>query len=154
MSDEHAEKLTAIDDFDLGELAAANTAELAIIHPKTKAETGWVWTFAGPGHPQTQELWNKLGMRDRAKDFANDKAIRSGRDPKIPTNPELVEINVPRYAGRALHFTPVKLNGRMIEFSPEEAHRLLKNPNYGWLWVQVYNFLNAEDSFIEASPTT
>ena len=156
MPDEHAEKqsISTIDDFDLGDLAAEHTAELAIVNPRTKLPTTWVWTFAGPGHPATRAVQNKMGMRDRAEAFAERKAVQAGRDPKIPSNDELAEVNVHRISGRVLHFTSVKLNGRQIEFSPDEAHALLKDPNYGWLWLQCYNFLNAEDSFIKASPTT
>lgn len=156
MSDEHAEKQSAstIDDFDLGDLAAADTAEMAVTHPVTKIPTTWIWTFAGPGHPATLAVQNKMGMRDRAEAFAERKALQTGRDPKIPSNPELAEVNVRRVSGRALHFTPVKLGGREIQFSPDEAHALLKDPKYSWLWVQAFNFINAEDSFIGASPTT
>ena len=144
----------AEDIFDLGDYAAADTAEMVVINPKTKEPTTWVWTFAGPGHPVAVALVDRLGMKQRAEATATEKAYRSGRDPKIKTTSEQIEDNVLRVSGRVLNFTPARINGQDLKFSPEEAHRILKDPHFGWLWIQAYNFNAEEDAFIKGSPTT
>jgi hypothetical protein len=152
MSENHDAAAVAEDDlFDIGELAAADTADMTVIHPKSKLPTTWVWTFAGPGHAQTIALNDEIGQADRAEAFQERKAIQSGRDPKARRNAELIEINVRRYSGRVLNFTPARLNGEDLRFTPKEAHRILKDPKYGWLWTQVFNFLRDEDVFITSS---
>ncbi len=157
MGDVHSTPLSNghdIEILDIGELAAADTIDYAIIHPITKMPTNWVWTFAGPGHPTFQALSNALGMKDRAEGFADQRALLGGRTPKIKTTPEIVEDNVQRIAGRTLNFTPAKINGEDLRFSSETAHRILKNPKYGWLYTQLFNLLREEDVFIKGSPQT
>ncbi len=152
MGDARAQPLSNghdIEILDIGELAAADTAEMTVQHPVTKMPTTWVWTFAGPGHPTFQALSNALGLKDRAEGFADQRAMLGGRTPKIKTTQEIVEDNVRRISGRTLNFTPAKINGEDLRFSPEAAERILKNPKYGWLYTQAYNFLRDEDVFIK-----
>jgi hypothetical protein len=143
-----------IEILDIGELAAADTVEMTIIHPLTKMPTTWVWTFAGGNHPTFLALSNALGMKDRAEGFADQRALLGGRAPKIKSTQEIIEDNVRRIAGRTLDFTPAKINGEDLRFSPETAHRILKDPKYGWLYTQIFNFLRDEDVFIKGSPTS
>ncbi len=155
MGDVHPKPLSNghdIEILDIGELAAADTVEMTVIHPRSKMPTTWVWTFAGPGHPMFQALSNALGMKDRAEGFADQRALLGGRTPKVKSTDEIVEDNVRRIAGRTLNFTPAKLNGEDLRFSPEAAHRILKDPKYGWLYTQMFNFLRDEDVFIKDSP--
>jgi hypothetical protein len=143
-----------VEILDIGELAATDTAEMTVIHPLTKMPTTWVWTFAGPGHPTFLALSNALGMKDRAEGFADQRAMLGGRTPKIKSTQEIIEDNVRRIAGRTLDFTPAKINGEDLRFSTETAHRILKDPKYGWLYTQIFNFLRDEDVFIKGSPTS
>jgi hypothetical protein len=138
--------------FDLGDFAAAQTSEMTVINPITKMPTTWVWTFAGPGHPDTVSLTRRLGMKAAAEANATEKAWRSGREPKIKDTSEQIEDNVLRVSGRALNFTPAKINGQDLRFSRAEAHRILKDPDFGWLWIQAWNFTREDDAFIKGSP--
>ena len=54
-------------DFNLGLLDALDTADLEVCHPATGQPTGWVITFAGPGHPQTV-AFNERQLRKRMRE--------------------------------------------------------------------------------------
>lgn len=140
--------------FDLADLKAANTAELAIIHPVTKLATTWVWTFAGPGHPVTRALSERLGKKDRAEAFQREKAMFTGRDPKEKSNNEVIAENALRFGGRVLGWTPIVMNGQELAYSQQKAIEILADPDYGWLYTQVFNFLRDDETFLKSSKTT
>ena len=142
------------DIFDLGGLAMADTAEMAVINPLTKMPTNWVWTFAGPGHPVAVSLNEKMGHKDRAEAFQLSRAMAGGREPKAKTNAEIAADNALRLGGRVLGWTPCVINGKELIFSVDKAVEILRDPQYGWLYTQVFNFLREEEVFLKPSQTS
>lgn len=143
-------------DFDLGDLDARDEAELAIKHPSTGEVTTWVWTFYGPGHPKTVELANRVS-RDALRDLAAQKQARvNGKKWKEESQSidQLRADNVDSVVARTKTFTPVKLGGDTIEFSPDAAKQLLLDRKKGWLFTQVLEFLKEDESFIPPSATS
>ncbi|SHJ70025.1 hypothetical protein SAMN05444159_1263 [Bradyrhizobium lablabi] len=140
-------------DFDLGDLDARDEAELAIKHPSTGEITTWVWTFYGPGHPKTIELANRVS-RDALRDLAAQKQARvNGKKWKEEEQSidHLRADNVASIVARTKTFTPVKISGETISFSPEAAIKLLLDRKKGWLFAQVMEFLKEDENFIHPS---
>jgi hypothetical protein len=142
-----------VTDFDLGDLDARDEAELAIKHPSTGEVTTWVWTFYGPGHPRTIEIANKVGREALQKLAAQNQARVNGKKWKEEdqTLDQVRAENVDNILARTKSFTPVKLEGKTIEFSPDTAKSLLLDRKKGWLLVQVMEFLAEEASFMQPS---
>lgn len=137
---------------NLSALRALDTAELHIKHPITGDETGWLWTIAGPGHPQTLAL-NEKQQREvlqtaRAKEQARVNGKKWVGDDKDPA--EIRDDNVSAIAGRVLGFGPIILtdDGVEITYSPEAAKKILADPAYGWVFKQVLDFLLDDAAFL------
>lgn len=146
---------TEINDFDLSQLESTDEGVLAIKDAKGKA-TGWLWTFYGPGHPKTVAVANRAAKRmlDEARD--KEKAQVNGKkwQPDEESFAELQKRNVRNIVDRLKTFTPVKLNGERIEFSPDKAAELLLDPRMGKLLGQVQAYLQAEESFTQPSASS
>lgn len=148
--------MTEANNFDLAELDASDEAELAIRHPSTGEATTWIWTFYGPGHPKTIEMANRIS-REALRDAAAQKQARvNGKKWKEdePTVDEVRATNADNILARTKSFTPVKLGGETINFSPEGAKTLLLDRKKGWLYAQVAEFLRDDEHFIKPSATS
>ena len=114
-------------DFDLSAMDAQDEGELVIRHPKTLEPTGWTWTFHGPGHPVTIELANRVAGASLKRAAARRQAQANGK--KWKEDEETLEQirveNVDNIVMRTKGFTPIKLDGELIEFSADAAKRLL-----------------------------
>lgn len=141
--------------FNLSALRALDTAPLDIKHPVTGDATGWIWTIAGPGHPQTlahAEKKQREGLLEaRMKEQAQVNRKKWRAEQKDPD--EVREENVGNIAARVVNFTPVILTdgGPETKYSPQEAFRLLLDPAYGWLFAQVIEFLLDDAAFFQRS---
>jgi hypothetical protein len=105
-------------NFDLSVVDAQDEGELVIRHPRTLEPTGWTWTFYGPGHAATIELANRVGGAALKKAAARRQAQANGKKWKEDEQ-SLEEIrveNVDNIVARTKGFTPIKLNGELIEF--------------------------------------
>jgi hypothetical protein len=142
-----------MNDFDLSEIDAQDEGLLDIKHPKTLEPTGWTWTFYGPGHPATIELSNRVAGAALKKAASRRQAQANGKKWKEDEQ-SLEEIraeNVDNILRRTKGFTPIKLDGQMIEFSTEAARGLLLDRKKGWLLEQVGEYLRDEANFIQPS---
>lgn len=143
-------------DFDLAALDARDEADLAIRHPTTNAVTTWIWTFYGPGHPKTVELADRISRQALHKQAAQRQAQVNGKKWKEEerTPDEVLTENVNSVVERTKSFTPVKINGEEMKFSPDAARNVLMDPKKGWLLRQIMDFLADEASFIQPSGKT
>jgi hypothetical protein len=143
-------------DFDLSTVDAKDEAELAIKHPKTAEPTGWKWTFYGPGHPKTIELANTVSREVLQEQREHRQAQLNGKKIKVEgqTLDDIRDKQVANIVARTKGFTPVKLDGQTIEFSPENATRLLLDRRKAWLLNQVSEYLGEDASFIQPSATS
>jgi hypothetical protein len=139
-------------DFDLSDLETGDEASLAIKDSAGRV-TGWIWTFFGPGHPKTVALSNRVSKKWLQEARDKEQAQVNGKKWK-PEDRSLDDVrseNVANIVERTKAFTPVKLNGVVIEFSPDAARRLLLDPRKGALLTQVSEFLKEEENFMKPS---
>jgi hypothetical protein len=143
-------------EFDLSAVDALDEGVLVIKHPKTLEPTGWIWTFYGPGHPVTIELSSRVAGAALKKAAARRQAQANGKKWKEDEE-SLEEIraeNVDNIVTRTKGFTPIKLDGQMIEFNADAARKLLLDRKKGWLLEQIAEYLRDEANFIQPSATS
>jgi hypothetical protein len=143
-------------DFDLSAVDAQDEGKLVIKHPKTLEPTGWTWTFYGPGHATTIELSNRVAGAALKKAAARRQAQANGKKWKEDEE-SLDQIrveNVDNIVTRTKGFSPIKLDGQLIEFSADAARRLLLDRKKGWLLEQITEYLRDEANFIQPSATS
>lgn len=142
----------AADIFDLDDLETGDEATLAIKDTAGHVTT-WIWTFYGPGHPKTQEIAKKASkkllneLKQQRQDRLNGKKVVVDQ----PSMDELRVENVDNIVARTKGFTPVRIKGETIEFSPETARKLLLDPYKGLLYKQVSEYLGEEENFTRPS---
>lgn len=145
------------DVLDVACLDAVDEGQLDIRHPVSGDPIGWIWTFFGPGHPDTVALADRVTRDALRKSAARRQAIANGRKWKEDDDQSLDDIrkeNVANIVARTKTFTPIKLNGELIEFSKDKAAALLLDRRKGWLFKQVTEYLQAEENFIQPSATS
>jgi hypothetical protein len=140
------------EDFDLSDLETGDEAQLAIKDSAGRVTT-WLWTFYGPGHPKTVAVANRLSKRwlQEARDKEQSSVNGKKWKPEERSLDDLRRENVANIVDRTKEFTPVKLNGSVIEFSPEKARELLLDPRKSALFVQISEFLREEENFMRPS---
>lgn len=138
-------------DFDIAELDAVDTAEM-VVHAGGRPTT-WVWTFAGPGHPQAVALANKLSRERLRKEAEKEQAQVNGRKWKSEEeSPEgLAKRNAEYVTDRLIGWSPVKFSGQDYPFTRENAVKLLIDPKKGALAMQALEFLADQRSFTPRS---
>jgi hypothetical protein len=144
--------------FDLSELAFIDTADMTVEHPATNEPTEWVITFAGPGHPTSVALQDEIAKRAIRTRQAQQQAQTNGRKwkPEDETPDSNREDNARYYAKRMLSWKPavrLERGAAAMEFSQENARKLLVDPRYVWLYRQITAFLAADAGFIKNSET-
>jgi hypothetical protein len=144
----------AAPEFDLSELDTGDESTLAIKDRAGKPTT-WLWTFYGPGHPKTVALSNRVSKKwlDEARAKEQAQANSKKWKPEERSLDDIRNENVANILERTKDFTPVKLNGEEIRFSPEAARRLLLDPRKGALFTQISEFLKEEENFMRPSAT-
>ena len=145
-------------DFDIDSLGAVDTAELRI-KSRDGTPTPWVWIIAGPGHPKTIELNDRVTAEMRARQKAQEAARVNGKKWKgdNETVEEARRRNIGNMADRVLGWTPenVKLAGEPYPFSRENVVRILMDPERGdTIIAQLGDFFDDERSFMKRSETT
>jgi hypothetical protein len=117
--------------------------------------TGWMWTFAGPGHPNAAAQSNRVARESLAKARAKEQAQTNGRKWKAPEQSpdELLEDNVNFVLERLLDWSGdiPTVNGEPYQFSHENARKLLMDRRKGALLQQAIEFILDENSFTKRS---
>jgi hypothetical protein len=138
-------------ELSLDELDAVDEAHMTVV--VNGKETTWVWTFAGPGHPQTVDQADRLSRERLHQDRLKEQAQVNGRKWKAPEESvdEVRGRNIAWVVERLIGWSPVKIGGEMVPFSAEAATKLLSDPRKGALLTQAMEFLAAETSFTKPS---
>jgi hypothetical protein len=110
------------------------------------------------GHPATIELSNRVAGAALKKAAPGARRRRTARGKKWKEDEESLEEirfeNVDNIVTRTKGFTPIKLDGQMIEFIAEAARKLLLDRKKGWLLEQIAEYLRDEANFIQPSATS
>jgi hypothetical protein len=138
----------------LADFELENEAELNLRN-KFGAPSGWIWVFAGPGHPatvaaderQTKYYLNLSDEQERAR-INGRKWKGSGETPDT-----LMERRVDYILRRLLRWSDgMTIKDEPFPCTPDNARALLLNPGSG-IYEQVNQFLLDERSFTARSPT-
>lgn len=143
------------DAIDLSAILPADTSVLEILKPGGTEGTGWLITFAGPGHAKTVAWTTEQSRRNLRKEAQREAQRENGRkikpDERDPD--DVRRENIGWVVARIVDWTPVKLGGAPIAFSEAAAMDLLMKPEMGWAYVQMVDFLADERSFTRRSET-
>lgn len=143
-------------DFDLASVDAQDEGVLDIKHPKSQEPTGWRWTFFGPDHPRTREVADRVAREALRQQRAKEQAQVNGKKWKAEDESmdEIRASTVDNIVGRLKEFSPVRINGEMVEFSADRAKAMLLDRKKIWLFDQVYEYLQASENFIQPSASS
>lgn len=132
-----------------------DTSTLEITAPGSSESTGWIVEFAGPSHAKTVAWSNEAARKALRKAQSNEQQQLNGRKVKVDerTPEEVKKENVQWVVSRIVNWSPVEVLGKTYTFSDESALELLLKPEMGWAFVQMVNFLTAEESFTKDSAT-
>lgn len=140
--------------FDLDALNAVDEAEMVV--QVGGKDTDWIWTFAGPAHPQAEEQQNRIAREAMHQKRLQEQAQVNGRKWKAieKTPDELRADNIQFVLDRLLRWSPVTMHGEPYPFSVENARALLADRKKGALLQQAIDFLIEDNSFMPRSATT
>lgn len=139
--------------FELDDITAIDQAELNI-RRRDGAPTGWIWTIAGPGHPQTIELSDRLTKESFAKTKSQQIARANGKqwEGDDETADAMVRRTAESLAGRVLGWSPVSFHGKDYPCTKENIVAILLDPARGdTLVTQLAKFIADEKSFMKRS---
>lgn len=144
---------TEVAEFSLDDFAAADTADMVVM--VGGRPTSWVWTFAGPAHPKTIEQSNRQARQRLHDDRMRQQAVVNGKKWKAPeeTVETIRDRNIDDIVERLLGWSPVKIDGKDVPFSVDEAKKLLSDRARAGLLLQAIEFLADEQSFMQRSGT-
>lgn len=130
--------------FDLSNFRQADTADYKVLNPHTGDETGWVITFAGPGHEKAIKQKNRMLNRGL-------KRQRVKGDNEL--TPEEIEAEGVDYiVDRIIEWRGLAWQGEEEKpFTEAFARERLNDPNFSWLRIALNKWLNDEASFIPRS---
>jgi hypothetical protein len=144
-------KTENVAEFGAEDFDAADEAEMTVrINGKP---TSWVWSFAGPGHPQTIAQGNRLARERLNEEREKEEARVNGRKwvDREDTPEEARLRNVNWVVERIVGWSPVKIEGELVPFSQDAARKILMDPRKGQIFVQALEFLASEKSFMRRS---
>jgi hypothetical protein len=132
-----------IESLDLDDFEDLATAELVLLHPKTKAKTTSTITLASAEHPARKNL-----------DLARTRRLRAefNATGKMPTRDPVEDIeDQTDYLVAATLGWNLTQGGKPLEFSPAAARKLYTDPKKRWVRAQALEAINKNELFIAAS---
>lgn len=138
--------------FDISNLAAADEGELHILDGNG-SKTGWIWTFAGPGHPATIAIDREQNARIVSREQDKERSQVNGKKWKgtNETPDELRDRTIGYILARLLRWTEIELEGGPFACTPENARKILSDRRYGLVFEQANEFLREERDFTKRS---
>jgi hypothetical protein len=140
-------------EIDVADIDAADESDMTVV--VNGKPTTWIWTFAGPGHVKSIAQANRVSRERLHEDKEKEQARVNGKKWKASEEApdEIRRKNVNFVVERLIRWTPVKLSGEALPFSPEAATKLLLDPRKISLLSQALDFLGEDKSFIKRSVT-
>lgn len=139
--------------FDAFEASDTSTMEVLDVQGNP---TGWFWEFAGPGHPKTVALNNRISRERLRKQAQIEQAQANGRKYKADqeTPDDVRARNIADLVERLVGWSDIEINGKPFPFTAENATEFLSHPKRTGALVQAMEFLADEKSFTPRSATT
>ncbi len=138
--------------FDISNLAVAEEAGMEVLDLDGNG-TGWIWTFAGPGHPATIEADRQQSQRFLNREAEKERAQVNNRKWKgdQPKPEERRAESVAYIVSRLLRWSEMTMGGQAYPCTPENASAVLLNPSMPTMLEQANAFLLADKSFSKRS---
>lgn len=138
--------------FEINSLAVAEEADMEVVDAEGNG-TGWILTFAGPGHPATIEADRKQSQRFLNREAEKERSQVNGRKWKgdQPKVDERRAEGIAYVVSRLLRWSEMTMNGEPFPFTPDNAAAVLGNPSMPMLFEQANAFLLADKSFSKRS---
>lgn len=127
---------------DLGQLKVSfDSVEFRLIHPVTQIEldgpTDPIFWMLSPQHDKVQAVKKKL----------TDSVYRRK---KKDVEPEVIEKTVLDILIACIdNWQNIELDGEPLEFSKQNAEKLLSDPAFGWVRNQIQEFVDTESNFFK-----
>jgi hypothetical protein len=146
-------KVNAPEPFDISVLATEDTSELVINHPVTNEPTTWVWTIAGPSHPEAIKADDERANEMKREELEKERARVNGRKwrGELRTADEEKQRSAQHFARKVLNWTPVRINGADFHYSRGNVLKILLDPSYWLVYRQLLEFFGEEKSFMKPS---
>lgn len=142
----------AVPSFSLDAFEASDTGKMQVLDAAGNP-TGWWWEFAGPGHPKTEALSNRLARDRLHKQAQIEQSQVNGRkwkaDQEDPS--EVRAKNIADLVERLVGWSDVEIGGKPFPFSTEAAIEFLSHPKRIGVLTQAMEFVAAEKSFTPRS---
>jgi hypothetical protein len=137
--------------FDLSDIDAVDESKMTVV--ANGRPTGWIWTFAGPGHVRAIEQANRVARERLAKERSQEQAQVNGKKWRPPeeTPDEALARNVGFVVERLLGWSDVTMAGEPFPFTLENARKILSDRRKSTLLLQALEFLGDEHAFTKRS---
>lgn len=138
----------SLDDFKLADESDLNLRNSA------GQPSGWIWWFAGPGHPKTVAADERSAKRALAIADEQERTRVNGKKYKGSgeTFEDVRDRNINYIIERLLRWSDgMTVDGQSFACTPENARAILLNPSLG-VYEQANGFLTDEKSFTPRSP--
>ena len=141
-----------VPSFSLDAFEAEDTAKMEVLDTAGRP-TGWFWEFAGPGHPRTEALNNRLARERLHKSAQIEQSQVNGRKWKADeeTPDQIRAANITNRVERLIGWSEVVIDGQAFTFSPGKAVEFLSHPKRIGVLTQAVEFLASEKSFTKRS---
>lgn len=142
----------AVPSFSIDAFEAADTGKMQVLDAAGNP-TGWYWEFAGPGHPKTEALNNRLARERLHKSAQIEQHQINGRKWKAEQeNPDEVRAkNIADLVERIVGWSEVEIDGEAFTFSAAAAVEFLSHPKRIGVLTQAMEFVASEKSFTPRS---
>lgn len=145
---------SAVLDLSLDSLADAEIATLNMV--VGGVPSGWLWQFAGPGHPKYIAQQNRVSRERLHKDKLMEQARVNGKKWVAPEEtPDGVRTgNVDYVIERLVGWSPIRIDKQDFPFTEDNARSILSDPKRIGMLTQALEFLSADSSFTQRSAKT
>jgi len=142
----------AVPSFSIDAFEASDTGKMQVLDASGNP-TGWFWEFAGPGHPKTEALNNRLARERLHKSAQIEQTQINGRKWKADqeTPDEVRAKNIADLVERIVGWSEVEIDGEAFAFSSAKAIEFLSHPKRVGVLTQAMEFVANEKSFTPRS---
>lgn len=147
-----SKETAAVPSFSLDAFEASETGKMQVLDTAGNP-TGWWWEFAGPGHPKTEALNNRLARERLHKQQQIEQAQVNGKKWKAEQEePGAVRAkNIADLVERLVGWSEVIIDGKPFPFSAENAIEFLSHPKRVGVLTQAMEFIASEKAFTPRS---